>query len=181
MDATATTTGEIANESTARASLTRVKDDLAAAVIGNRDATANLRQAVVDIRPLGLLTVDEMAVALDRDRNYVDSVWSGHGETVKGRQTRVPVTEEADANEAREAFKHLARLAHKQRRTQSTEKTARAERDRAVTMVYNSRILGPSAIAAEVGIDRNHVLRIARRNGVGPAHRPGTKNQHTAK
>lgn len=170
---------DVAAEQTVRNGLNTVRDALKGAVDGNRAATAAVREQIVKLRPLGLLTVAELAEAVGKDRNYVDSVWSAHGDTVKGRQTRVAV--DADGSAARAAYIHLSGLASAQRSATATESAARAERDRAVVIAYNSRILGPSAIASEVGIDRNHVLRIARRNGVGPKHRTNSSNQYTVK
>lgn len=176
------TANALADERSARVALVTLKDALALKVDQHREAAEALRTALIETRPLGLLTVDEMAEAIGRDRNHVDSVWSTYGETVKGRQTRVPITDAENAPEmARNRYELLKTLNATQTSARDAEKTARAERDRTITMIYNSRILGPSAIAQEADIDRNHVLRIARRNGVGPVHRPGTKNQHTAK
>lgn len=170
---------DVAAEQTVRNGLNVVRDALKSAVDQNRTATAAVRDRIVHLRPLGLLTVAELAEAVGKDRNYIDSVWSAHGDTVKGRQTRVAV--DSDGREARQAYEHLNGLANTQRSAAATESAARAERDRAVVIAYNTRILGPSAIAKEVGIDRNHVLRIARRNGIGPKHRANTSNQYTVK
>ena len=178
MSAKTTAVKDVAAEDVVRKNLNKVRDTLMRAVDLQKAATSALRTGILEVRPSGLLSVDEMAEAVDRDRNYVDSVWSTHGETVKGKQTRVPV--DADGEVARQAYNRLTLLADEQRRTASAESTARAERDRAVVMAYNARILGPSAIAKEVGIDRNHVLRIARRNGIGPQHRTGSRNQYTS-
>lgn len=170
-------TGGVTDEATAKTALNKVRDYLADAQDKATGTMSDLRELIVRIRPMGVLTVDEMAEAIERDRNYVDSVWSTHGETTKGKQTRVA----ADAPEgARDnAIRLLANAAHNQRGTAGTVLVMRAERDRTVAMVYASKILGPSAIAAEVGVDRNHVLRIARKAGVAPMHRTGAKNQHT--
>lgn len=170
---------DVAAEQTVRNGLNVVRDALKGAVDQNRTATAAVRERIVHLRPLGLLTVAELAEAVGKDRNYVDSVWSAHGDTVKGRQTRIAV--DSDGREARQAYEHLSSLAAAQRTASATESATRAERDRVVVIAYNSRILGPSAIAKEVGIDRNHVLRIARRNGIGPKHRVNSSNQYTVK
>lgn len=185
MNATTTvakTDENITDQATAKAALNRVRDNLAKATGNATDMMTALRDAIVKVRPLGVLTVDEMADAIDRDRNYVDSVWSAHGETKQGKQTRVAVVEDVDPGYRDRSFRYLADAAGNQRGTAGTVNVMRAERDRVVAMVYASKILGPSAIAAEVGIDRNHVLRIARKAGVAPVHRPaGTaRNQHTA-
>lgn len=173
MDAT------ITDVATATAALNKQRDDLAKAVDNATKYTGELREAIVRIRPLGILTVGDMADAIDRDRNYVDSVWSSYGETTKGKQTRV-------ATDASDEYwltlrDQLASAAHNQRGTATTVGVIRAERDRVVALVYASKILGPSAIAAAVDVDRNHVLRIARKSKVAPVWRPaGTaRNQHT--
>jgi hypothetical protein len=170
----------VADEATARAALRVVRDDLVAAVDHVMASTDAMRDKLVAVRPLGLLTVDEMAQAIGRDRNYVDRVWSAYGTTTKGRQTRVPVVSDEDAAvKARDTFDELADMATRHNRTLSAVATARSARDRMVAMVYAAKVLGPSAIATEVGIDRNHVLRIARKAGVAPVHRTGAKNQYT--
>lgn len=169
----------ITDQDTARRALNKVRDDLISAADNLSTATEILHDDVVKIRPQGLLTVDEMAEALGRDRNYVDSVWSSFGSTTKGKQTRVPVAEGTDPEKARRAFKSLAAAADFQKRAQNRVADARAARDLTVVKVYAAKILGPSAIAASVGVDRNHVLRIARKAGVAPAHRTGSKNQYT--
>lgn len=156
------------------------RDELADAVATASEATALLRQGIIEIRPSGLLTVDEMTEAVDRDRNYVDSVWSTFGATEKGKQTRVSV-DTSDLDKVREAYDTLHKLADAQRRTAEREKAARAERDALVAGTYKAKTLGPSAIAAAVGVDRNHVLRIARKAGVKPQHRKISRNQYTAK
>lgn len=178
MNATETKPGP--DLSTLVAELRTKRDALAAAVETAREATAALRDGIIRVRPLGLLTVDEMTEAVARDRNYVDSVWSTFGATQKGKQTRVAV-ENADPEVARTAYDTLHKLADDQRRTTEREKAARAERDALVASVYAAKTLGPSAIAAEVGVDRNHVLRIARRAGIKPQHRKIARNQYTAK
>uniref|UniRef100_A0AAU7GXD0 Helix-turn-helix DNA binding domain protein n=1 Tax=Streptomyces phage Geonosis TaxID=3158856 RepID=A0AAU7GXD0_9CAUD len=175
----ATTTAELRDAATATAQLVKVRDGLKTAADELSASTDRLWDHVVRIRPQGLLTVDEMAEAIGRDRNYVDSIWSAHGETTKGKQTRVPVAEGVDAEAARRAYETLADAAGSRTRAASAVTTARAERDRVVAMVYGSKLLGPSAIASAVDVDRNHVLRIARKAGVKPVHRVGSKNQYT--
>lgn len=171
----------VTDQATAIAALNRVRDNLTKAVNAAKDANAALRDAVVRERPLGVLTVDVMSDAVGRPRNYVDSMWSQYGETVKGKQTRAA----AGASDAdhRSAYDRLADVARHQKGSTALARQARAERDRVVTMVYASKILGPGAIAEAVGIDRNHVLRTVRKAGLAPAWRTaGTvKNQHTAK
>lgn len=174
-----TATENITDQDTATRALIKVRDDLALAVDNLSERTDAMRDKVVATRPKGLLTVDEMAQAIGRDRNYVDSIWSAHGATTKGKQTRVPVAEDADPEAARWAYESLADSANSQRRALAMVTTARAERDRVVALVYGSKLLGPSAIAAAVDVDRNHVLRIARKAGLAPVHRTGSKNQYT--
>lgn len=171
----------ITDEATAKAALHKVRDDLVKAVANATMTTATLRGTIVTLRPKGILAVDEMADAVGRDRNYVDSVWSGFGDTTKGKQTRV--TADATEEERQDALNRLASAAHNQRGTATTVGVIRAERDRVVAMVYASKILGPSAIAAAVDVDRNHVLRIARKSKVAPVWRPAgsARNQHSAK
>lgn len=178
MNGTATT--EITDQDTARRALNKVRDELLDAAQSVTASTDNLVRKVVETRPKGLLTVDEMAEAIGRDRNYIDSIWSAYGETTKGKQTRVPVASDASPDQARWAYETLADLANSHRRALSNVSTARAERDRVVAMVYGSKLLGPSAIASAVNVDRNHVLRIARKAGIQPVHRTGSKNQYTA-
>ena len=173
----------ITDQATAKAALNSARDNLAKATDNATETMKTLRDTIVRVRPSGLLTVDQMAEAIERDRNYVDSVWSSHGETKQGKQTRVAAVAAEDENVASlPTYRELADVARNQRGAAGTIHVMRAERDRVVAMVYASKILGPSAIAAEVGIDRNHVLRIARKAGVSPVHRPaGTaRNQHTA-
>lgn len=171
-------TATITDVATATAALNKIRDDLSKAVITAAEASANLRETVVDVRPKGTLTVAEMAEAVGRDRNFIDSVWSAHGDTVKGKQTRVTADVKEEQQDA--AFRQLADAARDQRGTAATVHVLRAERDRTVALVYASKIMGPSVIAGEVGIDRNSVLRTARKAGVAPAWRSAEsiKNQH---
>lgn len=156
------------------------RDELADAVATASEATTRLHQGIIEIRPSGLLTVNKMTEAVDRDRNYVNSVWQNFGDAEKGKQTRVAV-EDADPEAARTAYDTLHKLSDDQRRTAGVEKRVRAERDELVAEIYKAKTLRPSAIAAAVGIDRNHVLRIARKAGVKPQHRKISRNQYTAK
>lgn len=169
----------IRDQATAKAVLNSLRDTLALCDESSALCNKNLRDAIVSIRPAGLLTVAEMADAVGHNRSYIDAVWSVSKGTVKGKQTRVPVGDVA-GDKSRWAFESLVDLAAQKKRATDNASTARAERDRAVAMVYASKLLGPSAIAAEAGIDRNHVLRIARKAGVEPMHRAGSKNQYTA-
>lgn len=175
----AKTTPELCDKDTASAALRKVRDDLTESAESLARHTDELWNHVIRIRPKGLLTVDEMAEAIDRDRNYVDSIWSAHGETTKGKQTRVPVAEGVDADAARCAYETLTKAAAELKQAASRVSDARAERNRVVALVYGSKLLGPSAIAATVEVDRNHVLRIARKAGHKPVHRVGSRNQYT--
>lgn len=168
----------IADQATAVTALRTARDNLFDALDKSDDAMEVLRDLIVLVRPSGLLTVDEMAEAIGRDRNYVDSVWSNFGDTNKGKQTRV-ASAEADETDIETARHNLRKAADQQRERASVVSVLRAERDRVVAMVYASKLLGPSSIASEVQVDRNHVLRIARRAGVAPAHRQGSRNQYS--
>lgn len=168
----------VAEQEAAQASLRRVRDELLTTVADSAEAASVLRTMIVTMRPQGILSVDEMGAAVGRDRNYIDSVWSQHGATTTGRQTRITMIGAPD--EQREAAMRSLAVADKLvRKAAETEKTARAERDRVVAMVYASKILGPSAIAAAAAIDRNHVLRLARKAGVAPMHRAASRNQYS--
>lgn len=168
----------IVDQATAITSLRAVRDQLTVAVNLADDAMDNLRDMIVLVRPSGLLTVDEIATAIERDRNYVDSVWSNFGETSRGKQTRVAAAD-VDETDVQTAAHNLREAAARQRVTAGAVTIARAERDRTVAMVYASKLLGPTAIANEVQVDRNHVLRLARRAGIAPAHRQGSRNQYS--
>lgn len=177
-------TKKLSDQATAAASLLKARNELDKA-IETADATMDaLRVAIVELRPSGILTVEEMAAALGRDRNYVDSTWSALGEThrdAEGRVQQTRVSPQGVSETARkQAAERLSSLGRKQKDTAAAVTSARSERDRVVAMVYASKLLGPSAIADRVGVDRNHVLRITRRRGVGPMHRESTRNQYSA-
>lgn len=169
----------IIDQATATTALRTARDNLDAAVYKAEEAMDKLRDTIIGVRPSGLMTVDEMSEAIGRDRNYVDSVWSNFGDTSRGKQTRVP-TNDADETDVETAWSNLKQAADSQRRAAGTVSIMRAERDRVVALVYASKLLGPTSIAAEVQVDRNHVLRLARRAGVAPAHRQGSRNQYSA-
>lgn len=170
----------ITDQATATAALNKVRDALLKAVDNADSTTKALRDTIVRIRPSGVMTVDEMAEAVSRDRNFIDTVWSGFGEVEKGKQTRVALLEASD-DEWQRVRAELASVARNHRVASGTANVMRADRNRVVAMVYASKLLGPSAIAEAVGIDRNHVLRTARKAGVKPAWRPAgtSRNQHT--
>lgn len=170
----------VTDQATATAALNKVRDALAKAVTDADTCMNELRAGVIAERPRGVLTVAEMAEAIGRDRNAVDTWYSHSGATVKGKQTRVSADVTEDERAA--AIQRLADLAKRQRGTATTVQVMRAERDRVVAMVYSSKILGPSAIAAAVDVDRNHVLRIARKLNVDPVWRTdgNVRNQYSA-
>lgn len=172
-------TDNITDKATATAALNKSRSDLARAIDSLNNRTDVLRDLIVSIRPAGVLTVAEMAEAVGRDRNYIDSIWSSYGNPVKGKQTRVSVRASDETRES--AIDSLAGAAASVRLATDEVSGLRAERIGFVTLVYGSKILGPSAIAAESGIDRNHVLRAARKAGLTPAWRAAgtSRNQHT--
>lgn len=178
---------QIAEEASARAALRRTSDAVARTLERSATAMKNLRDLIVLVRPSGLLTVGEMAEAIEHDRNYVDSVWSIHGETKQdpetGRvvQTRVKPLDGSISKDERyeRAYKPLVKAAKAQRDTAGAYASALAERNRTVAMIYASKILGPTDIGREIGVDRNHVLRISRKQGVAPVHRTDTRNQYS--
>lgn len=171
----------IIDAATATAALNKIRADVALALDESFTTADALREAIVSVRPSGVLTVDEMAEAVGRERNYIDSVWSSYGDTTQGKQTRVAVDAPERAKE--QAAKLLSDAVRYKLAAAAALGVLRAERNRIVTMVYGSKILGPSAIAAEVGMDRNHVLRLARKAGLTPAWRAAgtSRNQHTRK
>lgn len=172
-------TDNITDKATAAAALNRSHKDLARAIDTLNARTGVLRDLIVRIRPAGTLTVDEMAEAVGRTRNYIDSIWSSYGGSVKGKQTRVPVRSSDETRES--AVDSLSGASAAVLLATDDVARLRAERVRLVALVYGSKVLGPSAIAAESGIDRNHVLRTARKAGLTPAWRAAgtSRNQHT--
>lgn len=170
--------GTITDVATANASLNKVRNDLTLAVAKATEATAALRAEVVYIRPTGRLTVNQMANAVGRDRDYIDGIWSQYGGSAKASTQRDTGAADMDTAASTDEYRRLAEAAHRQMGTANTASLMRAERDRVITMVYASKLIGPHHIAAAVGVDRNHVLRIVRKAGIDPQYRPGTKNQH---
>lgn len=168
---------KIVDQGTAQLALRTQRDRLAIALTEADTSMDELRNLILAVRPSGVLNPDEIARAIGRARNYVDSVWSNFGETNKGKQTRVPL--KADTEEVARTNETLSRAARRQRNAAKAVTTARAERNRVVAVVYASKLLGPTSIADEVQVDRNHVLRIARRAGVAPAHRQNSRNQYS--
>ena len=170
---------ELTDQVTAVAALRQVREALDDAVASSEAAIDALRETIVRVRPTGVLSVDAMAAAIGRDHNYIDSTWSAFGDTTTGKQTRVSSGRSLDEKLVAETKAALAGANKAQAEAAKAVKTARAERDRTVAMVYASKILGPSAIAAAVNVDRNHVLRIARKAGVQPMHREASRNQYS--
>lgn len=172
----------VMDAATVTSALNKIRDDLATAVDNQAEASLALRNLIIVVRPSGALTVDRMAAAVGRDRNYIDSVWSSHGATEKGKQTRVAPL----GGDSEDVFKRLADAAARRVSANKAVSTLRSERDRLITMAYTLKaqdtgvkVIGPTGIAAAVGVDRNHVLRIARKAGVGPAHRTNSRNQYS--
>lgn len=174
---------EIIDQATAKSTLLTLGLDLSRADELYHEATEDLREAILYIRPTGVVTVPQMADAIGKQRNYIDTLWSGSGRTVRddeGRvvQTRINSGEGAD-DAAEQMLDRLEALSDRQIKTHTAARVIRADRDRAVVVIYTAKILGPTAIASYLGIDRNHVLRIVRKAGATPAHRTNIKNQHT--
>lgn len=169
----------ITDVDTATAALNRVRDGLALAVSTATRATAILRNEVITTRPTGSLTVNQMSDAVGRDRDYIDGIWSQYGGDAKMSTQRDTGAADLDTATSTDEYQRLAEAASNQKAASGNASRWRAERDRVITMVYASKLIGPHHIAAAVGIDRNHVLRIVRKAGVAPQYRPGTKNQHS--
>jgi len=166
--------------STVARALNTARDVLAAARLRRTKAGAAFRAAILAARPAGILTVEEMAEVVGKPRNYIDCVWSTAKNTPKGKRTKAADAQPTD-EERKAAADALAKVTRERAESMSVERAARAERNRLVAAVYASKVLGPSDIGTEVGLDRNHVLRVARRAGIKPVHRPVTQNQYTAK
>lgn len=172
---------KIVDQATAVAALAEVRESLAQASATATAATASLHGAVIAARCSSPLTVNEIAEAIGRPRNYVDSLWSEYTTKHPDAKVVTPIYESEDELEEdrTRTVEYLAELVNRQRRAVRAADTIRAERDRTVVLVYSSKILGPVAIAGHVDIDRNHVLRLARKHGVAPVHRTVIRNQYT--
>lgn len=173
----------VIDAATAESVLIKDRDDLAVAKNRTSAATSYLNALVVEIRPAGILDVGEMAEAVGRDRNFIDTVWSNRNDKpATGKQTRVPLADVSDATR-KAAVESLADAAGKLRSAVDAETVAREIRNRNVALVYGAAIngFGPSAIARAANIDRNHVGRIARDAKIASVWRkPGTsRNQWT--
>lgn len=166
---------KFADAASAHAELSSARRSLELAESAFRGATSGLRDAILDVRRARVLTVNEVAEAIGRKRSYVDNVWHVHGgefypgdpatstDEIARDRSRAALTDAADAQVT--AMNELS--------------SARDHRDRLVATTYASKVLGPSRIAETAGIDRNHVLRLARRAGIGPMHRTNIANQYT--
>lgn len=174
---------KLRDEETATAVLRKTRDELAAAAERLAGTTEALRDKLIELRPLGVLTVGEMAEAIGRDRNYVDTVWSLY--RGPGRADRLPRAREVedvrDPAAALKARDDLKAVADRHARATRDAVQARQARNQAVASAYVAfgHDFGPSRIAREAGIDRNHVLRIARRAGMPAVHRRNIKNQYS--
>lgn len=176
----------VIDAATAESILIKDRNELAEAKARASAAVGHLNELVIGLRPTGILTVDEMAEALGRNRNFIDTLWSAHNDAVlidgKVKQTRVPLADVSDATREA-AVKSLADAAEEIRAETAAEDTLRAMRNRNVAMVYGAAIkgFGPSAIARSAGIDRNHALRLARAAGIKPVWRAAgtSRNQWT--
>jgi hypothetical protein len=146
-------------------------------------ATDRLRSLILAVRHVPGVAVREMATAIDRDRNYIDSVTS----TYQGSPAVLPEPEEGqDKAQYKELLLGLLTAAQTEQDTAYGEaKIARVVRDRAIVEAYKAdvrgRPLGPSAIGAAAHIDRNHVSRIVKNAGVKPRHRSNIANQYSRK
>lgn len=160
-----------------RTYLQAVRVELEKAVDASEDSTEDLHDLITWVRSTGRVSVNNMASAMGRKRNYVDSAWS-----IANRAGREPIPAWFNIPEEENAaalLAHLARYSDAQRKAYEEMKVVRQKRDSAVAMVYASKVMGPSEIAKWVGIDRNHVGRISRVHGVAPQHRSNIRNQYS--
>lgn len=172
------TAGETAATAGA-ADLRYLASQLGLAVKTLSEVSEALRTAIVRIRPLGLLTVGEMAEAVGRDRAYIDSVWSEYGDTVQGKQTRIAVAADPDGP-LPTVYGELSELSDLQYRALACSVNLRTARNEMICDLYVSKTLRVVDLAVAAGIDRNHIGRILRAAGVGPMYRSNNRNQHTA-
>jgi len=159
--------------------LQQLNTELLKARTDSEDATADFHDLITYVHHTNLLMVTEMAKAIGRDRNYIDSAWSYSqrtGRTAEIKPSWFNLTGEETEEQLYAALEAGAR-AHRQ--SLEDVKKARQTRDAAVCTVYASKVLGPSAIARAAGIDRNHVLRIVKKAGIAPAHRRNIRNQYS--
>lgn len=165
---------ETANVESTQAALFRSREAVSSALNLYNATSKGLRDTIVSVRARGVVTVKQMAEALGTDRNYVDQVWSTHGRKDDGSWVT-----RGDVHELVDDLKSLANANASFRAASNALNTARAERNRVISLAYASKVLGPSEIANAVGIDRNHVQRIARKAGIKPLHRSNPRNQYT--
>lgn len=178
MNTTLEAYGPISTADEAQRALTRAGEALADAVTVASARLSDVHDMIVAAR--SVLSVNGIAEAIGRERNYVDSVWSAARRTTPGKQTRINV-KDVPGGQAEQAKDSLARLAKLYADAAQEREAVRETRNAIVVAVYRSGVLGPSAIAAAARIDRNHVLRLKTQAGVAPAHRANTRNQYTAK
>lgn len=163
--------------SEAEAGLTALGRELERVTKRSETSTQKLHDLITWVRSTGKVSVNEMAETMDRARNYVDSVWS-----ISSRAGKVIDPEDFGLSPYADEYELKSKLnqySNMQRAHFQELRAIRKERDQAVVMVYASRVLGPSDIARHVGIDRNHVGRLARSAGVSPQHRWNIKNQYS--
>lgn len=104
-----------------------------------------------------LAPASDIAVTLQVPRNYVDQIRSRSDLPKVVRTERVTYSEPErsdyldDLREAEDAYQDAL---------DATDR-ARDARNRLVSGVYYGKVLGPGRIAAAVGVDRNHIHRIA--------------------
>lgn len=143
----------------------------------SQGSTDDLHDLITYVAGTRKVAVTEMATAIGRARNYVDSVVSA-----SNRMRRVPhpawfkMTGDESGEQLLSALS-AARV--RQAFFQNRIKEARAARDAAVVEAYASKVLGPTRIAEAVGIDRNHVLRLRAKAGIAPQHRTNIRNQYS--
>jgi hypothetical protein len=159
--------------------LGRLADDLADAVKESEKTTDDLYDLITYLRTDDLVPVADMAEAMGRDRNYIDSTWSdsqAHGDSADPAWFGLTGDDSPETLLAKLAEISEAQLAAKERVT-----TLRNARNALVAQVYASRLMGPVAIAKEIGVKCNQVLRIVKKQGVAPVHRTKIRNQYSAK
>lgn len=111
--------------------------------------------------------ISALAMAAGKERNYVDRIKakSDAAPLRGGKDNRVPkVAYGPDAMMA--ATEEVARAAKKYEAAKKDYAESLEARDVLMSQVYADRLLGPTQIAKEVGIDRNSVMRITRAKGI---------------
>ena len=159
--------------------LADARESLDRATVTASSERSRMVALILETRPSGLLSVDRIAEAINRNRNYVDSLWSDHKIRHHGgeaTQTRVEPSGSTAAAKAR--FAELHQASERVRASEGDVLFFRDARNRAIVQAYESGSLGPVKIAEYSGIDRNHVGRVLRKAGVNPRYRTNTRNQH---